>query len=43
MHCNNTNPHGCLLDHLVGAGKQHRRHVEAEPLGGLEMAGPESF
>jgi hypothetical protein len=26
-----------LLDHLVGAGKQRRRHVEAERPGGLEV------
>jgi len=25
------------LDHLVGAGKQRRRHVEAERLGGFEV------
>jgi hypothetical protein len=25
------------LDYLVGAGKQHRRHGEAERLGGLEI------
>src|SRR5262252_10485282 len=25
------------FDHFVGAGKQHRRHVEAERLSGLEI------
>jgi hypothetical protein len=26
-----------LFDHLVGGGKQRRRHGEAERLGGLEI------
>src|SRR6516162_4762685 len=26
-----------LLDHLVGVGKQHRRHLKAERPGGLEI------
>jgi hypothetical protein len=27
----------CLLDHLIGKREQPIRHVEAEPLGGLEI------
>src|ERR1700716_2011380 len=30
-------PISSLFDHFVGAGKQRRRHVEAERLGGLEV------
>jgi hypothetical protein len=26
-----------LLNHLIGASKQRRRHIEAERLGGLEI------
>src|SRR5258708_39448608 len=29
--------HSCSFDHLVGARKQRRRHLEAEGLGGLEI------
>src|SRR6516164_10429887 len=29
--------HSCSLDHLVGAAKEHRRHVETQRLCGLEI------
>jgi hypothetical protein len=35
--CEQSQQTASLFDHLIGAGKQHRRHLQAERLGGLQV------